>query len=66
MTKFTFAPTLTTGRGFFDRPQIRAFVTYAKWNDAARDAGLVTFNSRSQPTPDTDGLSFGVQTEIWW
>jgi maltoporin len=66
MTKFTFAPTLRTGRGWFDRPEIRAFVTYAAWNKAAREAGLVTFNSHGQMTTETAGTSFGIQTEIWW
>ena len=36
MTKFTIAPTLSSGPGMSARPDLRLFYTYAKWNDAAR------------------------------
>ena len=65
LTKFTIAPQLSAGRGFWVRPLLRAFVTYADWNGAARDAGLAggvegVFGS------DTSGWSYGLQAESWW
>lgn len=36
MTKFTIAPTISSGMGLTARPDLRLFYTYAKWNDAAR------------------------------
>lgn len=61
LTKFTFAPTLSTGPGFMTRPEIRLFVTTARWNDAAGNVtGLAAFDG------DTSGTSYGVQVEHWF
>jgi maltoporin len=38
LTKFTGAVALSSGRGYFDRPELRLFFTHARWNDAARAA----------------------------
>ncbi|MBL8485133.1 MAG: carbohydrate porin, partial [Rhodocyclaceae bacterium] len=38
LTKFTIAPTLAAAPGFWSRPELRLFYTYARWNDAARTA----------------------------
>ncbi len=66
LTKITFAPTLAVGPELFSRPELRAFVTYGKWNDAARDA--VNSNNNSGPVygTRTNGTSFGVQLETWF
>jgi maltoporin len=61
--KFTLAPQIQPGRGFFGRPAIRAFVTYAVWS------GSDDFESAVAPvaySTDTAGLSMGVQMEAWW
>jgi maltoporin len=67
LTKFTFAPTLSTGPTFFSRPELRLYVTTAKWNDAANAAagpnGLI--NVPGQGTR-TSGTSYGAQVEIWF
>jgi len=58
--KVTFAAALRDGRKFFDRPELRAFVTYANWTRSARRAGLL---------PDEDETSevvFGIQLEHFW
>lgn len=62
LTKFTFAPTITAGRGFFDRPQIRAFVTYSSWNDAAALAD----GGDNMLLGENDDVTFGIQLEHWW
>ncbi|MBC7957632.1 MAG: carbohydrate porin [Cytophagales bacterium] len=65
LTKFTFAPTLSTGPGFWNRPELRLYVTTAKWNDAANTAaglgGLTGLGNGK-----TRGTSFGAQAEVWF
>jgi len=61
LTKFTFAPTLSTGPGFWNRPELRLYVTTAKWNDAAGNVtGQTAFDGK------TSGTSYGAQVEIWF
>ncbi len=57
LTKFTIAPTLSTGPEFWTRPELRFYVTTAKWNDAAK-AGVGIADK-------TTGTSYGAQVE-WW
>ena len=62
LNKVTLAPYLSPSGNFWSRPQLRAFVTYADWNDAAQEKGVangVFGNS-------TDGMSYGFQLESWW
>lgn len=68
LTKISFAPVLTTGKGFWSRPELRAFVTYAKWNDAAQRAAPAgdPLSSSGVFGSAKRGLSYGVQTEAWW
>lgn len=65
LTKITIAPFLARGRGFFKRPDIRLFLTYADWNDAAQEAGVIT-SGESPFGTSTDGWTYGVQAEAWW
>lgn len=65
LTKFTFAPTLSTGPGFWNRPELRLYVTTAKWNSAANaaaGAGGLTGAGDDR----TRGTSYGAQVEIWF
>ncbi|HEY8925331.1 MAG TPA: carbohydrate porin [Polyangia bacterium] len=65
LKKATAAVALTGGQGFMTRPELRAFATYALWNEAARTA---TIDSGPIYT-STDYLSgwiFGLQAEAWW
>jgi maltoporin len=76
LTKVTLAPTLVAGNGFWGRPEIRAFVTYAHWNDAAKQRGVTgnftgfgTCDPNTTTRPfgcDNDGVTFGAQVEAWW
>lgn len=69
LTKLTLAPQLARGRGYFSRPVLRLFVTYAQWNDAAMvaDSGNVLGGGGSGPFGDkTSGVTYGVQAEAWW
>ena len=61
LSKVTLAPFYSFGKeGFFARPQLRAFVTFAKWSDV----GAIT--NQSQLGNVTDGTTFGLQIEHWW
>ncbi|NKI94415.1 carbohydrate porin [Rhizobacter sp. SG703] len=65
LAKFTFAPTLATGPGFWNRPELRLYVTTAKWNNAANaasGANGLTGNADGK----TKGTSYGAQAEIWF
>ncbi|MDN3578944.1 carbohydrate porin [Chitinimonas viridis] len=72
LTKMTIAPQLSMGKGFWARPAIRAYYTYAKWNDAAKAAGSVVCTGRdcgkagSAFANETSGGTYGVQFETWW
>lgn len=59
--KLTLAPQLSLGNQFFSRPVLRAFVTYAAWNDGLQgEIGGPDYTGRSS------GWSWGVQMESWW
>lgn len=66
LTKLTIAPTVTVGQGYWSRPELRAFVTYAKWNDAAKGAVNASNNSGPVYGNNTSGVSAGVQIETWF
>jgi maltoporin len=59
--KLTVAPMIRAGTGFWDRPEIRAYVTTAFWNDAVK--GAVGGGAYAN---DNVGLTTGVQAEMWW
>jgi maltoporin len=66
LTKFTFAPILSAGPGLWSRPELRAFVTYGKWNNAARAAVNANNNSGPVYNGGNSGTSFGFQVETWF
>ncbi len=66
LTTVTFAPTIALAKDFWSRPELRAFVTYGRWNDAAKAA--VNANNNSGPVYGNanSGTSAGFQIETWW
>lgn len=71
LTKITFAPTLAMGKDYYSRPELRAFVTYAKWNDAAQQSADLlnpgsTLSSSGIFGGKTNGTSVGLQVETWF
>jgi len=66
LTKLTLAPAIALGEGYFARPELRLFVSYGKWNDAATP--LVNASNNGGPVYGnaTSGTSAGVQVEAWW
>lgn len=59
--KLAIAPLIRPGGDFWARPEIRAYVTAATWNDAIK--GQVGGRAYQN---DTVGLAAGVQMESWW
>jgi len=68
LSSITIAPTLSFGPGFWDRPELRVFLTHANWNDAARATIEANNNASGGHTlgMGTAGTTVGVQAEIWW
>ena len=58
---FTIAPTIKPRGGFFTRPELRAFATFAVWSDELKGAiGGSPYANQNY------GWIFGVQAETWW
>jgi maltoporin len=59
--KLTVAPLIRPGMDFWARPELRAYVTAAFWNDAVKgQVGGPAFAN------DNFGVTAGVQMESWW
>ncbi|HDS0918407.1 TPA: carbohydrate porin [Pseudomonas putida] len=72
LTKYTVAPTWSPkGSGFWERPEIRLYYTYATWNKAAQAAAdLMSPGTALSNTgifgSALHGSNVGVQMEYWW
>ena len=70
MTKLTIAPTVSFGSTYFSRPEVRLYVTTAKWNDSANAgfevANNVTTGGYGGLGGTTSGTSYCIQVEAWW
>ncbi|MBC7860611.1 MAG: carbohydrate porin [Burkholderiaceae bacterium] len=68
LSKITFTPTVAAAKGFWSRPELRLFVTYAKWNQAAQQAAAAgsAMSSTGVFGGNTSGASAGVQVESWF
>ncbi|SEQ62826.1 maltoporin [Azotobacter beijerinckii] len=69
LTKFTVAPTWSPGgMGFWARPEVRVFYTYATWNKAAQRAADpdTTLSDTGAFGSERHGGNFGLQVEYWW
>ncbi|NDR55026.1 maltoporin [Aliiruegeria sabulilitoris] len=61
LSKLTLAPFYSFGKkGYFSRPQLRAFVTWAEWSDEGVISDQDAFGTA------TNGTTFGLQLEHWW
>jgi maltoporin len=66
LTKATLAPTFVLGRDYYSRPELRLFVTYASWNDAAAAAAGVAGMASGAFGTAKSGTTFGAQLEAWF
>jgi maltoporin len=68
LDKFTIAPTLSMGKAFMARPELRLYYTYARWNRAAqRAADAETALAADGPYgSQLHGANAGLQLETWW
>jgi maltoporin len=61
LNKLTVAPTLSIDNTFWSRPELRFYVTTARWNKAAGNVtGVAGFADK------TAGTSAGLQVEFWY
>ncbi|MDF0605970.1 carbohydrate porin [Neisseriaceae bacterium TC5R-5] len=70
LLKTTVALLISPEPGFWSRPQLRLFATYARWNEAAQQAaGIDVNNPLSINGPfggRRSGTTIGAQAEAWW
>ncbi|QEL55684.1 maltoporin [Chromobacterium paludis] len=68
--KTTAAFLISPDQGFWSRPQLRLFATYAKWNQAAQLAAGADVNNPLSVVGhfgnQTHGVTIGAQAEAWW
>lgn len=63
--KSTIALQLAKSRGYYSRPVLRAFATYANWSDDFKE--LVGVSPNGAPYGNqTHGWTYGIQAEAWW
>ena len=62
LSKVTIAPTISVGEGFWERPELRLYLTRGSWNTAAAIANAATFGQGGK----TSRTIAGIQYEIWW
>ncbi len=61
LRKVTFAPEIGAGRGYYSRPSVRVFVTYANWTKGFKgQVACPAFCNAQQ------GVTAGLQFENWW
>jgi maltoporin len=68
---FTIAPTIKPKGGFFTRPEIRLFATYAIWSNSLKGTSASGNQANSTGVPPynnntNQGWLFGSQMEIWF
>jgi maltoporin len=61
LTKITLGPALSSGPDFWKRPELRLYVTWADFNEAA-----ALDPANGLPAGKTNGVSYGAQVEIWF
>jgi maltoporin len=62
LNKGTIAVALAPTTDFWSRPEMRLYVTHAKWNEAAAAANASSFGANGRRSATT----IGVQMEAWW
>lgn len=61
LVRFTVAPQMSFGKGFYSRPALRAFYTRTTWGENNKTSAAGTSYASA-----TEMDSFGLQTEIWF
>jgi maltoporin len=63
---FTIAPTIKPTGGYFTRPEIRIFATYAIWNHSLAQGAVINTGAPPYINNQNQGWLFGSQMEIWF
>lgn len=65
LNKITFAPQISWDYGYFSRPVLRPFVTFASWSDSFKGlTGVSPYNTYF--SDKTSAITYGIQLEVWW
>jgi maltoporin len=65
LSLITFGPEFSLSKGYYSRPVLRPFITYAEWSGDLE--GYVGAGPGNAPyVSSSDGFTAGVQFEIWW
>lgn len=65
LQKITFSPQISWDYGYYSRPVLRPFVTYANWSDDFKGlVGVSAYNSRFANA--NRAFTYGLQLETWW
>jgi maltoporin len=73
LARISIAPEIAIGRGFYQRPTVRAYISYSMWNDANKDLSnthsLVSVEN-AQGLPALNGKNnqaeVGFEGEVWF
>jgi maltoporin len=63
---FTIAPTIKPIGGYFTRPEIRIFATYAIWSHSLDQGAVINTGAPPYNGNQDQGWLFGSQMEIWF
>lgn len=65
--KVTLAPQVASARGFWARPVLRAFVTWATWNEAAEAAASIVRESvrGGEPVRELVGVAGTISDPVF-
>jgi len=63
---FTIAPTIKPVGGYFTRPEIRIFATYAIWTHSLAQGAVINTGAPPYNANQNQGWLFGSQMEIWF
>ncbi|GAB2713503.1 carbohydrate porin [Comamonas sediminis] len=62
LSKATLAVAFSPNTDFWTRPELRVYVSHARWNQAASRANVTSYGSHGR----TSSTLFGIQAEAWW
>lgn len=65
LQKITFSPQISWNYGYYSRPVLRPFITFSRWSNSFQGiTGINKYNT--QLVNKNEGVSYGLQLEIWW
>lgn len=71
ISKLTLAGQIAPGKGYWARPSLRAYYTFANWSDSLKGTNVAALGRDYGVTAQgyenaTSGSTYGLQMEAWW